>query len=270
MLRKVEMEDQPYSRLDTSKFQNVLILLLNKWNTEKPQLSLAHKISIKEVMFKNNIETNTMETIGYRTLQELNTSLPFKNAPSIQFISQSQMTWNLLSMDSHSTLKVVKKIRMETRCASLLIHKINMLQELPVSITPIFLSVSLKPAQIPNNNGFGIPKNKVWNLLVFPEVLFSKDSTKTWLSITGEVFTIKDSTTTFQPRNSKTDSLEMPWMCSEIKLLSLRTSTLTSQIILRVKLGSLTTKVKATVTIMLIDLMMRKFLFKPYYYLSNY
>ena len=30
MLKKAEMEDQPYSRLDISKSQNVLILLPNK------------------------------------------------------------------------------------------------------------------------------------------------------------------------------------------------------------------------------------------------
>lgn len=44
MSKKVEMEDQPSSKLVISKFQNVLILPPNKWNTEKPPLLLAHKI----------------------------------------------------------------------------------------------------------------------------------------------------------------------------------------------------------------------------------
>lgn len=95
MLRKAPTEDQLFSRLDISKFQNVSILLPNKWKEEKQQLLPAHKISIKEVMFKNNTETNTTETTGYKTQLQLNMSLLLTSALSNQNISINQMIWKL-------------------------------------------------------------------------------------------------------------------------------------------------------------------------------
>jgi len=217
MLKKAEMEDQPYSKLVTTKFQNVLILLPNKWNTEKSPQSLAHKTLIKVVMFKTYTETNIMVTTGYRTLLQQNMNLQLRNVLSDHIILSRKMISKLLLRDSHSTWSQINSIKMETRWPSLLIQQINMPQEPQVSITSIFLNGRERNTQILSSNGCGTPKKAVWNQLVFQEVLSSKDSTKTWLSTTGKVFTIKDSTTTLQPRNSKTNSLEMPWMYLETK-----------------------------------------------------
>lgn len=82
MLKNQVMVDQLSSRLDISKFLNVLILLLNKWNKVKLPMLAAHKISIKEVISKTYIEMNIMETIGYKTQLQPNISLQFRNVPS--------------------------------------------------------------------------------------------------------------------------------------------------------------------------------------------
>ena len=95
MSRKALTEDQLFSKLDISKFQNVSTLQLNKWKEEKQLPLPAHKISIKEVMFKNNIEINTTETTGCKTQLELSMSLLLTSALLIQNILINQMIWKL-------------------------------------------------------------------------------------------------------------------------------------------------------------------------------
>jgi len=46
-------------------------------------------------MFKNNTETNTTETTGYKTQLQLNMSLLLTSALSNQNISINQMIWKL-------------------------------------------------------------------------------------------------------------------------------------------------------------------------------
>lgn len=205
-------------------------------------------------MFKNNTETNTTETTGYKTQLQLNMSLLLTSALSNQNISINQMIWKLWPKGMHSILCQPILIKMETKWLWLLIHKINMPQEPQVSIMSIYQNGLVRNILTQCNNGFGMPMKQVWNPLDKLEVLFSKVSIETWSFTTGEVLLTRDSTTTLLPRDYKTRWLDSQWTSSVIRLSKKKTSTLTNQIIQLDKNGSSITKVKTTVTIIIIEI----------------
>ena len=154
----------------------------------------------------------------------------------------------------HSILCQPILIKMETKWLWLLIHKINMPQEPQVSIMSIYQNGLVRNILTQCNNGFGMPMKQVWNPLDKLEVLFSKVSIETWSFTTGEVLLTRDSTTTLLPRDYKTRWLDSQWTSSVIRLSKKKTSTLTNQIIQLDKNGSSITKVKTTVTIIIIEI----------------
>ena len=151
MSRKPEMEDQWFLDLEVSKFQNVLILLPNKWRVEeKLPPSHAHKTSIKEVISKSNTKAHIMETIGYRPPPQQNMSSLFRNALSNHITLSTDLNWKLLLMDAYSIWSLIRPILLVTKRQWLLLltQLINMLQERLESIMSISANGKVRQIQI--------------------------------------------------------------------------------------------------------------------------